>query len=689
MIFTFLLAFAVVVAALLLPGFFMLWGSGRTPISSLVAAPILSVGLVAVTACALPLLGVGASFITLLLPWVVLGLAVRLIRHVAQAPSGISLFAPQAEDARLSAHIRVVTLAICLGIALAALTTTVTFLSRIAGVDALIQNYDNVFHINRIHAFAQSGNFSSFQDPSYPSAWHALPALAERTLGCASALAENAANCAIIIVAYPLSVIALLLALFPTHPRRVIAGAVFCLGAAFFPWRLFMFGPLFPNVASFSIMSAEAAFFVRLLAPDGQGVSKRLFLAALFLAGGVALALTQPNAIFSTAVFLAPFVLMVLWGLGARKGRARAVALALLGAAVMVAVWLGLQHLPIFEGVVSYQRDTPLDVFKAIRWWLGFCFVKRAPNYTLFLFALIGVAWALFKRERAWWCVSWILLGLLYVVSISVEPPLKNLLVGFWYSDYYRVAAGCCVYAVPVVAQGADGFCSLVLGVARRISRRVEKTGNETSRAAHAKKPGDAPAAMPPQAQVIACSAILALFFVYNLFSFPFLPLSIRTFAFDTAGWDFGNLYPGTQFDPLTTGEVSFLEEAKDIVGDDLVANVPFDGSALAYAEVDMNVLFRAYNAASSPDVDLIRTQLCDVATNPEVAAAAERLGIRYVLLLDSSDGLGDGISEDGTISGLGFDPDEWLGISTIGPDTPGFELVLERGDERLYELVG
>ena len=119
----------------------------------------------------------------------------------------------------------------------------------------------------------------------------------------------------------------------------------------------------------------------------------------------------------------------------------------------------------------------------------------------------------------------------------------------------------------------------------------------------------------------------------------------------------------------------------------ELVLNMPYDGSVFAYAADDLDVAFDAFGRESTPDEELLRQGVCDIATNETVASAAEHAGIRYVLQLDQGQG-DQGFSEDASLYLLGYVPEEWEGITSITDETPGFEVVLAEGDMRLYRIT-
>ena len=139
---------------------------------------------------------------------------------------------------------------------------------------------------------------------------------------------------------------------------------------------------------------------------------------------------------------------------------------------------------------------------------------------------------------------------------------------------------------------------------------------------------------------------------------------------------------------PLNSSAIrSDLQDIKEIVGDDTVANSTYDGSLYLYGTNDIRVLYRTNdnmaNARGAQDTEgaqLMRTSLNQIATNESVRAEAERQGIRWVLQMDVT-----GRTQQSSDS---YNPEDWAGIESIDENTPGFQLVYKDRDIRLYRVV-
>ena len=170
-------------------------------------------------------------------------------------------------------------------------------------------------------------------------------------------MAEHAANLAFIVGAYPIGTVFLAAVLFPERRRVVWMSGMLCLSFGFFPWRIMLFGPLYPNLAAFCLMPAVAALFILLCGREASA-SERIRYGVLFVLGGMAMALSQPNAIFSTGVFLIPYCVwrvyrLVMEGHGDRKHKALLAVGAAAGVAVLfAALWYALSQMPFMASIV-------------------------------------------------------------------------------------------------------------------------------------------------------------------------------------------------------------------------------------------------------------------------------------------------------------------------------------------------
>ena len=675
------LATLLAISILLVPGFVAVRALGARWEFALSAAPLVTLAAYGVLSIAYGAFGIPCGWVTLAVPVTVVAAAAWAVRSRRGTWRETLGFGEKFERPLLvSGPLRYLTpvrLALLLGVCAAAATAIAVYVSSLGDPNAFEQTYDNAWHLSRVHMFAETQNFSTLNETLYPSAWHGIAAMVELTLGVSSALAEHAANLAFIIGVFPVGSVALLATLFPERPRLVALGGMLCLSFAFFPWRIMLFGPLYPNLAAFSLMPIEAALFI-LLCSKGVSVSQRARYGVLFVFGGAAMALAQPNAIFSTGAFLIPYCVwrfrkLVYDALGEHRNR---MLLSICAACVLVAfiaaAWVILANAPFMQAVVTYPRETPLSVGQAVRWGLGFSFVIRRQQFFIAAVVALGALVLLARPRTRWVPCSYALLLLLYAVAISCSGTLRNLIAGFWYSDYYRLAATACVFCVPLVAAGMDAIVGGTLWCAKKAGEHV---------AGHSGR-------IAQKAGIVVSAFVVAGIMALNYVPFDFVPGYLTSWGFDAVRYEMRDLYQNTENFAFDEEEVAFAERARQMVPDGAeIYNVPFDGSAFAYADCDLNVSYKSFGPEGDSNLLVLQKGLDNIANDPAVKAAAEAAGIRYVILLDQG-GKGSAFSEDGTLYLLGYGKDDWLGATGVTDETPGFECLLAEGDMRLYEIV-
>ena len=133
--------------------------------------------------------------------------------------------------------------------------------------------------------------------------------------------------------------------------------------------------------------------------------------------------------------------------------------------------------------------------------------------------------------------------------------------------------------------------------------------------------------------------------------------------------------------------KIAFVERVLELIGpDELVLNLPYDGSVYAYGVSGLNVYWRymaGYDEKSEselPGSRLLRREL-DGAVDGEradVLSVLEETGAEYLLVLTRD-------QEEMAESYVPYRPRDWRGVQPLGDDTPGLEVVLAEGDMRLY----
>lgn len=595
-------------------------------------------------------------------------------------------FFPGARDGAPAVHPALVALFLVAGLA-----AGYVFLAGILpSPNAFHQDYDSVHHINSIRAMMDSLSMSPLDGSSYatesdalvavqstgyyPSGWHVLCATVALATNVSVTSAVNAVNLALMAVVYPLSLLVLLSTIFPGRTRVVALGTAASLTLTIFPWGICNWGPVYPNIAAFAMLPALCALFMRAFEQDGCRQAMASHLSAWFLAtcGTV---LLHPNVVFSMAVFLAPWVVAQLGSsnLHVRLGSHVTVGprtLAVAFAVFCVVAWVGATKIPAFADLVSYHWDSFAEGDGAITNVLHLSYMRGmwpAPDAEqLFPAAILLVGGVLLvsRRDTRWAVVPYVIAAyMMYVACSSTDDAFRSVLIGYWYSDPYRIGSLATIFSVPLISYGLDavveGACKLVRLTPVRGWR-----------------------ALPAVAALVVAAAYVPLALFY--------PGQARSgFSYEKSSpWDTYESYACRAYShdaPLTYQETDFMESVHRLVGDELVINQPFDGSVFGYGVTGLRCYYRFFSGYGTSSETwqsrVIRQRLYNIANDPQVQEAVESVGARYVLVMSTDE-------RNNTFVKDTYDATKWRGINYITDDTPGFELVLEENGYKLYRIT-
>ena len=659
------------------PGYLLGRTAGLPRMTAALASAPLGMAVICLMGQALSMVGVPAT------PAMVVGLPSALLAVAALLRSH---FLPASHDGAPAVNPALVALFLVAG-----LLAGYAFLAGVlSSPNAFHQDYDTVHHINSIRAMMDSLSMSPLDGSSYstesdalvavqktgyyPSGWHVLCATVALTTKASVTSAVNAVNLALMAVVYPLSTLLLLSTVFPGRTRVVALGAVASLTLTIFPWGISNWGPVYPNIAAFAMLPALCALFMRAFEQKGSRRETLSHLVAWVLATGGAV-LLHPNVVFSMAVFLAPWIAARIGSsslrlrLGSRAGvgpRALAVGFCLL----CVAAWVGATRIPAFADLVSYHWDAFAKGDGAVTNVLHLSYMRGmwpAPDAEqLFPAAilLVGAVLLVSRRDTRWVVAPYAIAAIMaYVACSSTDDGLRSVLIGFWYSDPYRIGSLATIFSVPLIAYGLDA-------VAGAVCRLVRKTPVRGLRA------------LPALSALVVAAAYVPLALLYP-------GQAQNGFSYDKSSpWSIYQGYAYRSYSheaPLTYQETDFMEAAHRLVGDDLVINQPFDGSVFGYGVTGMRCYYRFFSGFGGSDETwqsrVIRQRLYNIANDPQVQQAVESVGARYVLVMSTDERKSTFVKDT-------YDASKWRGINYIDDDTPGFELVFEENDYKLYRIT-
>ena len=554
------------------------------------------------------------------------------------------------------------------------------FVTVLGSPDFFSVSIDNSYHLNEVHAIATTGCYSptgisvyptvpgygSAEAGFYPAAWHVICALVCNILSVNAAVAINAVNFSFIAFVFPLSCFALLSAVTETNTCLAL-GALICISAYAFPWRLLTFGVLYSNLAAFCLVCSVCSVFLSLTKDEGHSIQNRLLLAIIFLFGVFDLFLLQPNGIFSVGVILLPYAVARLYGFCIAKNLVPLKSFAAAFGLVVsfVAAWIVAYNLPMMHGVVSVSWDHYTSASQMLINFLCQSYSPDAPgNFVLGLLVVVGFIYTLNRSGLRWMPVSYLLTLGIHFSTGATETVFKHWFAGFWYTDPYRTAALCTLTAFPLAVFGAS---TIFQGLRKRLFEVNRKSANLFHR-------------IYPAMFVIFFIAIV----FYPSFQIPGM-FNVETVFGKTRNVLKQN-YDMCNPEELNEKELEFASSVKKIVGDSVVLNSPYDGSAFLYGSSDLQMFYRSLN--SSPENDLnessasrtIRHGLYKFSTDSEIQEAVKITSARYVLLLDF-----DNCKSRKHV--FTYNPDDWNGIELINDNTPGFTLIKKSGHSRLYRI--
>ncbi|WP_143467972.1 DUF6541 family protein [Kocuria massiliensis] len=635
-------------AAVLIPGF-LLGLALRMPLRyCLTLAPIFSVGAMTVAAVIAGKLGWSWGFA----PYSVLSLVFIVLA------AGMSFLLRK----RRSPHLRVTSSWTVPGVgfvgAVLASTVIIAQLKKsILQPDAISQSFDNIFHLNAIRWIQQSGDGSSLalgamttadgSNAFYPAGWHDLVYLVFSVFPDSIPMAVNATTIVVGAFVWPISMLALALALKPGD--RIFAAAAGGLSGAMvaFPGLLLKWGILYPNLLGYSVLPA----FLALLLATVRMISRRDGKAwwpvvPSLLVGTAGIVLAHPNALTSAALLILPLVVAQLIStLSGRSATPRLLPSVLLALAALACVGIWWKVRPAPETATWAPKYSTID---AIGQFASNGFNLNVPEWALSALVLAGIFWALRTKTHRWIVISWLLLGWIWVIVAS-QPigPFRLLMVGPWYADDIRLAA---LTGIPVIVLASFGVSYLVrIAVFSLRHLGVPQRGLIRS--------------------MTAAGLIVALAVAFFLGKAE--PMAK---AADSTAHEF-KVSDGSIL--ITSDEQKVLDRLDSYVPQDetIIVN-PWEGSAVAYALEDRNVTSKHSLSAPPEQYDDILQHLNDAQSHPKACQEVRDHKALWYLKFDDTLHLGEG--SKGVYKGLD-------GLESTGMVTP----VYTSGDVGLYKVTG
>ncbi len=658
---------------LYLPGGLLLRVCRVSGIGCMGAAPVVSLLVYSLLAILFQRFGVRASgwllFASLFVPVLVtacIGVFVRRRGSQGEGPK-----APLRVKEWMSHHVSdlaLVLLYACVGI----LVTIIVFVLNLESADSSTIAYDDISHLAVIRSFLETGNWSSlavnteFDLPDsssgyYPAAWHLLSAAIVDLSGVTNLVAANASLFLCCALFYPLGCLVFIKRLFAQRKDLQYIGAFFTLSFTAFPWYFLVHGRLVSNLLGFCFVPLMMAY-VFILFGGAFSCGDRIRAGVLLVCSGFLALFTQPNAVFTVIAFMTTYLMYRIWKAPMRGSREsptlkrKLMREGVFALALLVFLAVCYQAPPLWS-VTHFKWPALVTIPEALSNILLQCtsFDPSAP--LLGVLVVAGLVYACRKPQWRWVAFAFLVVCIMYVVDAGTNTRLKNYLTGFWYTDQYRVSAMVAMISYPLIVLGVGWLCGVLSKGVKIFARPVGQ---------------------------VTLSAILLI-----MLMLPNIPMSeepaIET-PFGSLSTRIRSMYSVSMPDDyviFSEGERAFVDKVADITGEDVVFNVPFDGSLFAYQFGGVRTIYRWAFEGIDGDVRyrLIQRGLDDIARNASVRRAVDELGVKYVMMLDQGHEPFHAFWGD-------YSDSNWKGVLDIKEDTPGFELVLSDGDMKLYRIL-
>ena len=638
------------------------------PLTTIAATVPTSLVMVAVTAEIGHVLGIPWSFASPLVLGLLVGGALAVLtrrRARATAPAAEPATAPDGADV-LQQHERDRTapaerfLATARGGAIAVLTggllgggcVLVRALTMMGGINAVNQTYDNVFHLNAVRHILRNADGSAWvvgglttlpgNEGYYPAAWHQLVSLVVQLSGQEIVLGSNVVMLLLAVVVWPVGLMALMRTCTTAGPVGWMAAGTLAGITGAFPLSLMYWGIVLPYFLSMSLMPLIVIMVSHLagLAPRSAQRLSGGQVAVLLPVVCAAIALAHPQGVFVGMVLGLP---ILVWGTAARARdrwapglapRPRLWPLATLTAVALIgsaAAWIELR---------PSQSSAVWKPNASLKEAIGQA-ISLAPNHTptflpLGLVMLVCAAVVLLLTRSRWLVAPWLAATAMSIITRSTpEGDLRYLLTGNWYTDNNRTTAIIAVAAIPVLALAIEHLLRLA---SRRFPRLDGASG------------------------LVAGALIAVLVLAMGVLS----PGSRVNQSYFEMEWQTSGL--------LSADERELLERLPEVVPENaVIATNAWNGSSLAYAISDRQVLNTYMGFQAEPEVHLLNAELDDAQEKPEVCDATEELNVEYA---------------------LDFGPQEihgrtatYTGLNEIS-ETGAAEVVLQVGEAKLLRML-
>ena len=612
----------------LAPGFIVAVGARQRGVHALGLAAPLSIGVLSIASIAAPFMGLSwsygvvfaTSFLLALLFWVFTRFWPSISRWFY---GGAAQMRSQAEDAAPQKwwspgdHWWYLSAAIGIWLVMATMT------SAIRNPEWIGQAFDEIFHLNLVRYFVDTGSASSLEaskvaagdEPGsfYPAVWHALAALVFQTTDNTTIpIAVNVTAVVVGSVVWPLSMMYFAYTTVRLNRMAILTVGIFSASLSAFPLLLVHWGILYPNslgIALIPVGLALTAQVFRLSKQFYMSVSEGLALGIMVVLG---MAIAHPSAMMSMLIMAVPIVVarMILQVKNSVEGALSP----LLGgfqvaglAGLLLVIW-------ILWGVIrpAPYLDWPptASSAQAVGEFLTNGVMGMNAYWLTSIFMIFGAFYVMRSRNRSIWLVgAWAVVAGFYIVGryLPYESG-RNAITGVWYNDVYRIAALTPIMASLLAALGVH--C-----VSEYMVRKIKGIGLNTYISGGSSK----------QVGGLVLTALVIFLLGYGTQNARPYTNYVETVA--------GYYDPSLNTWRISPDELQVLEYVKENVPENSTIVVdPGTGAAYAYAIADRKVTAAHIFRKESDNQRLLNLYFDDVADHPEVCEAVREENAYYAL---------------------------------------------------------
>ena len=618
---------------------------------SLVLAPIASLVGYGIISLVCGALGVSINWFVLFVGLLCFGILCLLISHQF---TGFSEFSKQSYcESKVWKYV-------CLYLIVGVFVAGWVYVRTLDGPSSFIPGNDNTTHLGTIHQFLVTGNWSTLQDGYYPRGWAGLAAMVAQSMSVTAPFAANVFNTVVAGVIYPLSMLGFFVTCFKKQQLVIVCGSVSVLAFTAFPWNVLAGSPISPNVLGFALVPT-ALMLLMLLFQGGLLKKQRTIVGISLLLYCVSCVFSHPNALFTAGVFFIPYCVYQIISCDNQKlfpnsnlGKKRRFIAVICFLLIVVLVWSFFYWNPLLSSVTSFTWEASASLKQALFYTASLSFYDNPAQWVVACLVLIGVFYSLARRQYLWITFGFLIFCLLYILNVTTDGFAKQFLTGFWYTASRRLASAAVIMGVPLLALG---IFSCIRCFQYAVDRVIKKESSQ-----------------------IIPAVILVCFLGINFFPSFNAPGAtgqvVTPFGYMSDRFQVENQIEGNWI--LDQEERDFFAKVKEITGSDVVYNLPYDGSAFAYALNDIDVYYRHFSSGRDEASTILQSNLNNATTSSEVQRVLGSRGIHWLMILDYRGGEYDTVS---------FDHELWQGVLGVQDGTPGFETVLSEGDMRLFRI--